>query len=106
MTETSELIDQMVGRIKDRFSPERIILFGSFARGTATKDSDVDLLVILPEVENRRQSAIDIRRALSDLPVGKDIIVSTPEEVRDKGHLVGSVLRMALREGKTLYERR
>ena len=46
-----------------------------------------------------------MRRTLSDLPVSKDIIVTTPEEIARRGHIVGTVLRAALREGKVVYER-
>jgi uncharacterized protein len=62
------------------------------------------LLVVLPEVANKRQAAVAIRRALADLPVTKDIVVTTPEEIARRGDLVGTVLRPALREGKVLYE--
>jgi hypothetical protein len=65
----------------------------------------VDLLVVCDEVENKRRLAIAMGRLLGDLPVGKDIVVTTPEEIRRRGHLVGTVLRPALREGKVLYER-
>ena len=98
-------ISTMVDRIVGAFQPLRIILFGSHARGTATEWSDVDLLVILPNVSDKRDTAIEIRRVLGDLPVCKDIVVATPEEVARRGHLVGTVLRSALREGKVLYER-
>lgn len=98
-------ISTMVDRIVGAFQPSRIILFGSHARGTATEWSDVDLLVILPNVSDKRDTAIEIRRVLGDLPVCKDIVIATPEEVARRGHLVGTVLRSALREGKVLYER-
>ena len=98
-------ISTMVDRIVEGFQPSRLVLFGSHARGTATDTSDVDLLVILPKVSDKRDTAIEIRRALGDLPVCKDIVVATPEEVTLRGHLVGTVLRSALREGKVLYER-
>ena len=95
----------MTDRIVTRFDPVRVILFGSQARGDAGTHSDVDLLVILDEVKDRRQEAIRIRQILADLPVAKDIFVATPEELRLRGNLVGSILRPALREGKILYER-
>ena len=98
-------ISTMVDRIVGAFQPSRIILFGSHAQGTATEWSDVDLLVVLPNVSDKRDTAIEIRRVLGDLPVCKDIVVATPEEVARRGHLVGTVLRSALREGKVLYER-
>ncbi len=102
---TNELIATMTDRIVRDFDPLRIILFGSHARGDAQPDSDIDLLVILAEAPNKRQAAIEIRRALRDLPVSKDIIVTTPDEIARRGDLIGPVLRPALREGKVLYER-
>ena len=98
-------IPTMVDRIVEGFQPARIVLFGSHARGTATEWSDVDLLVILPKVSDKRGTAIEIRRTLGDLPVCKDIVVATPEEVTRRGHLAGTVLRSALREGRVVYER-
>lgn len=97
-------IETMLNRIVERFRPLRVILFGSHARGTATAESDVDLLVVLPDVSDKRRTTVEIRRALGDLPVSKDIVVTTPEEIARRGDLVGSVLRPALREGKVLYE--
>ena len=103
---TSEtLIETMVNRIVGRFEPARVILFGSHARGTAVEDSDVDLLVVMADVANKRQAAVQMRRALGDLPVSKDIVVTTPDEISRRGHVVGSVLHAALREGTVVYER-
>ena len=101
----AELIPAMTDRIIRRFDPLRIVLFGSHARGEARAQSDVDLLVVLRSVSDKRRSAIEIRQALADLPIGKDIIVTTPEEIAKRGDLVGTILRPALREGKVLYER-
>ena len=102
---TETIVDTMVNRIVARFEPSRILLFGSRARGTDNRWSDVDLLVVMEEVTDKRRAAVEIGRVLSDLPVGKDIIVTTPEEIARRGHLVGSVLRAALREGVVVYER-
>jgi predicted nucleotidyltransferase len=95
----------MVDRIVERFRPESILVFGSRARGTAHRWSDVDILVVLPEVLDKRRAAIDIRRPLGDLPTSKDVVVTTPEEIELRGHVVGSVLHAALREGRVVYER-
>ena len=99
------IVDTMVNRIVAGFQPLRILLFGSRARGTDNRWSDVDLLVVMEEVADKRRAAVEMRRTLSDLPVSKDIIVTTPEEIARRGHLVGTVLRAALREGKVVYER-
>jgi uncharacterized protein len=101
----ADCIQVMAERIVRDYDPVKIILFGSHARGEADPESDIDLLVVLPEVANKRQAAVAIRRALADLPVPKDIVVTTPEEIDRRGDLVGTVLRPALREGKLLYER-
>jgi len=102
---TADLISSITERIVHDFDPLRIILFGSHARGDASSGSDVDLLVVLPRVTDKRKMAIEIRRSLAHLPLSKDIIVTTPEEIARRGDLVSAVLRPALREGKVLYER-
>jgi SNF2 family DNA or RNA helicase/predicted nucleotidyltransferase len=101
----SHWIDLAVERIAAQFSPERIILFGSHARGEADGDSDIDLLVVVPELVNGREQMVEMLRALSDFPVPKDIVVTSPEEIERRGHLVGTVLRPALEEGRVLFER-
>ena len=95
----------MVRRIVERFHPERIILFGSYARGTAGMDSDVDLLVVKPVQGSKRRERVEIGVALQGMGLAKDIIVSTPEELEQFGQVPGTVLCSALREGKVLYER-
>ena len=98
------LLALVCNRIVPAFDPLRIILFGSRARGDARPDSDVDLLVVLRTVKDKRAAAIEMRCVLDDLPVGKDIIVTTPEEIANRGDQIGSVLRPALREGRILFE--
>lgn len=97
-------IQEMIRRIVEGFSPDKVILFGSHARGTAGPDSDVDLLVIKPVEGSKRDESVGIRTTLRGLGA-KDIVIATPEEIDRYGDLVGSVLYDALREGRTLYER-
>jgi uncharacterized protein len=99
------IIDEMVERIVREFNPEKIILFGSHARDDANASSDVDLLIVMPDGTDRKKSAIAAMRALGDLPVAKDIVVTTPDEISRRGDLAGTVLRPALREGRILFER-
>ncbi len=102
---SADYIPIMTQRIVERFNPLRVILFGSHARGEASPWSDVDLLVVLPEAPDKRQTAVQILRVLSDLPVAKDVVVTTPDEIARRGDLIGTVLRPALRDGKVVYER-
>ena len=94
-----------VERLVHRFAPVRIILFGSRARGQARPDSDLDLLVVLPEAPHRRAAAVAIMRERRDLPVGKDVIVTTPEQLAERGQVNGLIYKAALEEGQALYER-
>jgi predicted nucleotidyltransferase len=100
-----EKIDKMVHRIVKKFKPEKIVLFGSYARGTPKRDSDVDLLVIMPISGSKREKRIEIGVALHDIRIPKDIIVATPDEVERRKNLVGTIIRPALEEGKVLYGR-
>ncbi len=102
----NKFISIMTERIVRDFDPLQIILFGSQARGDADRDSDIDLLVIFSELTDKRKTAIDIGRALADLPVAKDIIVSTPKELERGRPRIGSVLRYAQQEGKVLWKSR
>lgn len=97
------IIRQMADRIVERFHPEGVILFGSHARGTAHSHSDVDLLVVLPRRPDGFKAEIEIERSLHDLKVHVVVVVTTPEHLRRRGDLIGTVLRPALREGIVLY---
>ena len=104
-TVAAEAINIAVELLVREFRPLRIILFGSYARGEEGPDSDLDLLVVLPRVENKRTTTVAMLRALRDLPVAKDVIPTDPDEIGRRGQLVGTGSRPALREGKVLYER-
>ena len=99
------LIAQMTKRIVDRFHVEQVILFGSYARGDAGPDSDVDLLVVTPVEGSKREKAIEIGVALRDFKLPKDIIVTTPDEFEWRKEIVGTIERPAFREGIVLYAR-
>jgi predicted nucleotidyltransferase len=93
----------MVGRIVQRFGPEKVILFGSYARGDAGPDSDVDLLVVMPLAGSKRDRQIEIRAALRDFNLPKDVIVTTPEDFAWRSEIPGTIERPAAREGIVLY---
>lgn len=100
-----ELLRTLVERLVEGFDPERILLFGSRARGTAHPDSDLDVLVVMPPGTQKRETQVAMRRALRDLRASKDILVTTPEEIERRGRIPGLVLGTALREGVELYAR-
>jgi len=98
-------IRQMVRRIVSQFHPEKIILFGSHARGDAGPDSDVDLLIVMPYFGSRREKQVEIRLALKNIRFPKDIVVTAPEEFLWRKEVPGTIERPAAREGKVLYAR-
>ena len=100
---SQKLIREMVDRIVRQFEPEKVILFGSYATGQAGPDSDVDLLVIMPFSGSKRLKHLEIRMAMHDIVVPKDVIVVTPEEFAVRKDIVGTIEYPAFREGKVLY---
>jgi len=96
-------LNAIVERIVEGFHPDRIILFGSRARGTAHPGSDVDLLVVMPFVGSRLRLAVEIRKALRGLGVAKDIVVMTPEEFAARRDVPGTLAYPAAREGQVLH---
>ncbi len=103
--DVKSILNSMVERIVARFHPEKIILFGSYARGDATYDSDLDLLVVMDIHGSRRQTANEIDMLLDDRTVPLDLIVLTPEELERQKSLVGTIAHEAAREGVLIYER-
>lgn len=93
----------MVRRIVRRFHPARIILFGSYAKGAAGPDSDVDLLIVMPVRGSRYKKAVEIGVTLHDIDIAKDLIVVTPEEFEWRKDVVGTIEWPAAREGQVLY---
>jgi predicted nucleotidyltransferase len=96
------VIQEVVRRIVEAVAPEKIILFGSAARGQMGPDSDLDLLVV-KACENRREVSQAISRTLRGVGGPKDVVVVTPEDVEEQKDIPGMVVRAALREGRVLY---
>lgn len=90
-------------RLAAEFHPERIVLFGSYASGTPTSDSDVDLLVVMPFEGRSVNQSVEMRvRLRPEFPV--DLIVRTPQAVKQRLEMGDSFMRDVLRDGKVLYE--
>lgn len=96
------LLDEIVRRIVDVADPEKIILFGSSARGEMGSDSDLDLMVVKRDA-HRRKLAQAIYRRLVGVGRPVDIVVVTPEDLERYQDSAGLVIAPALREGKIVY---
>ncbi len=107
--EKSQLLDDMAKAIVEAIAPDKIILFGSQARGTANIHSDYDFLIIDPtpfgKEHSRRKTAVKVWRALRPFAIAADVLMYNAEEVEYWSQSLNNVVSCALREGKVLYER-
>jgi predicted nucleotidyltransferase len=105
---SEKTIQEAARRLAEKFHPERIILFGSYARGTADEHSDVDFLVITLAAKkgNRHKMMAAMDGALWGLSIATDIVVTTPDEFEADKQIPGTVARYVSKEGRLLYERK
>ena len=106
VVDTVSYIPVITKRIIDSYNPDTIILFGSYATETARPDSDLDFLVVLKDVSivTRRKLMVGMLKLMSDLPIAKDILVYSPEELELHKNKKWSIVYSALQEGKVIYE--
>jgi predicted nucleotidyltransferase len=100
----AKLMDEIVRRIVEVIQPEKVILFGSQARDEARPESDIDLLVIAKSTRPRYRRSAPLYGALSDILVPMDILVYSPEEVKEWSEVRQAFVTTAIREGKVIYE--
>ncbi len=103
-SELNTILSDMVTRICQAGSPEKIVLFGSRARGDADADSDIDLLVVESSSLPRYKRAARYRKAVAGLFIAKDIVVWSPEEIEEWKSVPNAFITSVLREGRVLYE--
>jgi len=99
------VIRKLARQIAKQFKPQKIILFGSYARGKPRPESDVDLLVVMDTKLRESQQSLEIRRSLGVL-FGLDLIVRTPRRLTQRLKMGDPFLKDVLKEGKVLYESR
>ncbi len=99
----SDAIDLAVRLLVEAAHPRKIILFGSYARGGETPESDVDLVVILPFVDNHFSEMVRLRRTLREMRMPIDVLLYSDEDVRTRGTWSGTALHDALHTGRVLY---
>ena len=101
----SDWVPNVVADLATAGQPLQVLLFGSVARDTDGPDSDIDLLVVLPQVEPTRKHELTVKLAQAiTAPVPVDLLVTDPDEIAERGDLPG-ILRVALREGRVVYDR-
>ena len=98
-----KMIDELVRRIVEVVHPLRIILFGSAARGEMGPNSDIDVLVVMPDGVHRRRTVQEIYRHLWGFGFAKDILVVTESDIQEYGSNPYMLIKNALEEGKELY---
>jgi uncharacterized protein len=99
-----QTLQQAVRRIVEAVNPSQVILFGSYGRDEANEDSDLDLMVIQPQVENQAEAMIFLRTILGPMGMGVDVLVFSDAEFERRSRVPGTVHYWARREGKKLYE--
>ena len=101
---SKELLENIVARLKDSISPEIIYLFGSYASGQATEDSDIDILAVIPET---KESLLDItiegRRSLREINKPFDLIVCTKFQFDRFRDVKNSIMNEAFYFGRAIY---
>ncbi len=98
-----DAIQNIAEQIAEAFHPQKIVLFGSYAYGAPTENSDVDLLVILPFEGKGAQKSVEIMRAVKPL-IPVDLLVRTMEQVSERIRMNDFFLREVMAKGKVLYE--
>jgi predicted nucleotidyltransferase len=99
------LLKSVVDKLVTAFSPEKVILFGSCARGDAQADSDFDLLVVARSSDPVHVRMAKAQRALRGVSMAVDVFVCTPEEVATYGSWLSHTIAVALREGTVVHAR-
>jgi uncharacterized protein len=97
-------IQQAVSKLVEAAKPSKIILFGSYARGDATEDSDLDLMVIEAEVSSQFEEMVRLRNVMGDMGVGVDLLVYSDSEATRRSQVPGTLLYWAFKEGRVLYD--
>ena len=98
-----QTIQAAVDRIVAAANPTKVILFGSYARGEATEDSDLDLMVIEQDVLNVGEEIVRLRQAVGDVGIGVDVLVYSEQEFEKRREWCSSPVYWAAREGKVLH---
>lgn len=102
---TDALLREITERIVKSFAPERVILFGSYAEGRATPDSDLDLLVITEQSLSRKERLARTQSLFRDMPLPIQVITISREEFEETRDVIGGIAYPAAKYGRVIYEK-
>ncbi len=104
-TQIEDQLKKVTARIIQAFDPQRIIVFGSYAYGEPTPDSDVDLLIVMDSDERPTERARRVSSLLRPRPFPMDILVRTPAEIEHRLEIGDYFMREVMERGKVVYDR-
>ena len=99
-----QVLQQVVKRIVAASKPSRVIVFGSYGRDNADEDSDLDIMVIKPEVTDKGAEMARLHEVVGDVGTGVDVLVYSDDEFEKRSRVPGTVLYWARKKGRPLYE--
>ena len=99
-----KILKQLVERIVAATKPSRVIVFGSYGRDNADEDSDLDIMVIKPEVTDKGAEMVRLHEVVGDVGTGVDVLVYSDDEFDRRSRVTGTVLYWARKEGRPVYE--
>lgn len=102
---TSEILERVLDRLVQAFNPEGIILYGSYAEGLATRDSDLDFLVITSQPITWRDEQERLRGSFDDFPIPVQVMTISKEEFEETRDVIGGIAYPAAKYGKVIYEK-
>lgn len=102
----SNALDNLIKSVVKEIDPIKILIFGSWARGDNKPDSDIDLLVVMPDGIHRRKTAQVLYRNIRGIGIPFDLVIATTSDLEKHRNNIGLVYRTILSEGKEVYARR
>ncbi len=103
-TVNQKILMNIVEKLVAVANPTKIIVCGSYSRNELKPGSDIDLLVIEEQVENKGKEMVRLRNEIGNIGIGVDVLVYTQKEISEWGHLPGTALNAGLKEGLVIYE--
>ncbi len=102
---TDKLLEEIVDRVVQALAPEQVILFGSYAEGRATADSDLDLLVVTERPLSRKERLTRLQDLFRDVPLPVQVITLSRQEFEETRDVIGGIAYPAAKYGKVIYEK-